>query len=560
MKTFIIFTIIEILCKAREMFVNRNELNTIDTFQEFGVILDANITNQSSNAHFCQIVKQKLTNLMQTEIQLAPLVNEKDFNKSFINGSLKLETNYYYIVSMVPFQKGAVILFSDGRLTYIQEINGKIIKMESTERIQIDPIQLIDPIRMFYFSSIQKIAIILKKLFVYVQVNQNETNIFGKYTNQTDNKTITTNNIEFVDEYLFILEQKEFIIYSCNSEGLQQIFSKKLELNFIDMKVQQQNDVYRIFFLHILSGVEIFVYDPILFQFKEISSNDIIPIKGFQIGLYHHILMIVDENHNESIIYELHSSNSTNKWTLYNKYQLNNKVYDIKFTDNYAIFLGKNSHDILYHSLPIIDYKIHNQIIIPGLQQIHLIDQTEPQNKKFIGITKHTYFVTNFSIAHQRIDCQYQEDPGPIQFSYYQNSTQCAKLPQQQEGQLCLYISNYTVYYKYPILTTEHYIYISIVGFLFAFVCAILIVLFLNEYFKYTGLIINKKQQNIQIQGFLNTPNSSSSVISYVPSPQNENSSNQHTFSQSPLSPINQLSLDQSKFQNKDEEQQSFGQ
>ncbi|CAK87919.1 unnamed protein product (macronuclear) [Paramecium tetraurelia] len=559
MKTFIIFIIIEILCEAKEMFINRNELNTIDTFQGFGVVLDANITNQSSNAHLCQIVKQKLTNLMQTEIKLTPFVDEEVFSLFYLNGSLKVETNHYYIVSMVPFQKGAVILFSDGRLIYIHEINGNIIKMESNEKIQIHPSQLIDPIHMFYFSTIQKIVIILQKIFIYVQINQNETNIFGIYTNQTDNKTLTTQNIEFVDEYLFILEQKEFIIYACNSEGLYQIFSKKLEMNFIDMKVQQQNDVYHIFFLHLLSGVEICVYDPILFKFQEISSYDMIPIKGFLIGLYEQILMIVDEDQSESIIYELHPINQTNKWMIFNKYKVKNIIYDIQFTDNYALLLGKNRHDILYHSLPTVDNQIHNQIIIPALQQIHLIDQTEPYDNKFIGITKHTYFVTNFSTAPQRIDCQYQEDSGPIQFSYYQNSTQCTKLPQKQEGQLCLYISNYTIYYKYPILTTEHYIYIQIVGFLFALVCAILIVFFFNKYFEYTELMIGK--QNIDQQHLIDNPGGSN-FNSVITSPQNvnSNSSKKKGFSSNLKSPSNLQSCDVTISQNKVEEQQSFAQ
>lgn len=56
---------------------------------------------------------------MQKEIFLVPLINERVFNSSYFNGSLEYVSPYYYIASMVPIKNGAIILFSDGHLTYI---------------------------------------------------------------------------------------------------------------------------------------------------------------------------------------------------------------------------------------------------------------------------------------------------------------------------------------------------------------------------------------------------------------------------------------------------------
>ncbi|CAD8091359.1 unnamed protein product [Paramecium primaurelia] len=513
MITFIIYILLEIFSTAKEIYVYIDEQQTIDTFEEFGVILDANITYRSQNLHLCQIIKQRVNNLIENQILLGPQINESVFNQYYIDGSLKLQGNYYYIVSMVPINNGTIILLSNGILTYIYENNNNIFKIESDYSIfNVQNQLIIDTVYMFYLSTTHKIMIILNNQLIYVQLNINQSNIFGQYTNQIDEKILNTQNIEFIDDYLFIVRQNQFTIYSFKQQDFEKIYNNNnITINIIDFKVKQEDDEFQIFFLHRWYGVKVCIYDLNLQLFNEVSSYNDIPMKGYKIGLYKHILMIVEENNDESIINELHQSKINNKWTLSNQYQIQNIIKDIKFTEDYAILIGNYGHQIIYHSLPNADYQIQQQIVIPGLQQIYLLSQTESQNQSLIGITKNTYFISKFYMIPQKIICQYNQELSSIQFTYYQNSTQCSKLKQKKEGELCLYISNYTVSYKYPLITSKQIIYILKV---LAFILVIITttIFFIHPYIR------KKKQKKVYLEI---KSNSSSNVGTPVHNEQN---------------------------------------
>lgn len=55
-----------------------------------------------------------------------------------------------------------------------------------------------------------------------------------------------------------------------NKEGFEEVSNSKIEMNIIDIQVQRENDVYYIFFLHILKGVKVYLYDPIYKLLNEI--------------------------------------------------------------------------------------------------------------------------------------------------------------------------------------------------------------------------------------------------------------------------------------------------
>ncbi|CAD8114751.1 unnamed protein product [Paramecium sonneborni] len=451
---------IQIFATAKEISLYPNEVNIIDTFQEYGIILGANITYLSSNSHQYNIIKQKLINSQIHKIPLVYQINNPFFKSFYVNGSLQKQIEQNYILSMVPISTGsilAVVLYNNGKLAYIKEDNNNYLLVEQNQSISIDTIQLQNRVYMFYLSTKQQILIILNKQLIKVSINVNESKIFGNNFKQNDDKFLTTQKILLVEDLLFITRNRELSIYSINQEVVENQFQNyNFTYNLDDIKVIFENGIYKVFILNRRFGVTIFSYDPKLKSFNEISSFDQISYKGYLIGVNNQILIIVDEEDNESIIYEFHYNEQFHKWQIYNHRLIQQKIKDIEFTINNVILIGQNGHQIIYHSIPPENFLPQNYVTIPGLQQINLINKTGNFNQTLIGITKHTFYIFQLYQSPQKIICTYTDDLSPIKFIYYQNSTKCSIMPQKQDGNLCLFVSNYTINYIYPIITLKY--------------------------------------------------------------------------------------------------------
>ncbi|CAD8097060.1 unnamed protein product [Paramecium sonneborni] len=463
---FTIYMILQIFAASKEISIIPNEFNIIDTFQNFGIILGANITYLSENSHQCDIIKQKLINSQINEILLVPNAKEHFFESQFINGSLKEQINYNYILSMVPIQIEtvvAVILFSNGNLAYIKEDNNNFIFVDSNYSISIDQTQLKIPVYMFYLSKTKQILIILHKELIKISINFNKSNIFESSLKQDDSRFLTTQNILFVENLLFIAGGQELAIYSIDLETFEKVDNSNLTMNFIDIKVFFENGIYKVFSLHRKQGVKIFTYDPNLQVFNQTSPLHRIPQQGYILGVYYNILIIVDDEQNQSIVYEFHYSQKDDLWNFFNLYKSQKKIKDIEFTEHYAILIGSNGHEIIYHSLPTEDYEMKNQVIIPGLESIYFLNKTGNYNQSLIGITKYTFFASQFYLSPQKIRCHNINTSTPMRFIYYQNSTQCSKLLQKEERKICLFIQNYTVNYIHTIISSKYKIQFEII-------------------------------------------------------------------------------------------------
>ncbi|CAK89637.1 unnamed protein product (macronuclear) [Paramecium tetraurelia] len=459
----------------------QNDEQVLDSFSQFGIILGSNITYESATDQPCYIINQKLKNKQSEEIVLVPQFKEDVFSNFYNDGQLNGDINF--IVQIVQISTGAIVLTNQGELIYLKLVENRF-KLVESKMLSINKEQYLKPVYMQYIQKSNELLIILNGETLKLKMEFESESVFGEVLKIYDVfLTEQIKSVAFIEDLLFVASGEQGLhVYLVSKRVFEQIQCTIEFRNITDLRVFQENSVYFIFALDYETGVKVITFNAKTSLFYENKKLTNIPFRGEIIDLYQDVLMVVEEQENESIIHELQISYANSTWKLVHEHQAQKYIQDIEMTENYAIIIGRNGHEIIYHSLPSYDIKIQDKIIIPGLQKLFFLNQTESNNIQMFGVTRHKFFTTRLQLFPQFISCFYSNEEDEIRFTYHQNSTKC---PGSSQSRLCHFKQNYTIQFVHPVLTSEQsiYVYITCLGIIAIFV--MVLGLLIKEFKRY---------------------------------------------------------------------------
>ncbi|CAD8066316.1 unnamed protein product [Paramecium primaurelia] len=466
---------------AKEYSIYQNDEQVLDSFSQFGIILGSNITYESQTDQPCYIINQKLKNKQSEEIILVPQYKEDVFSNFYNNGQLNGDINF--IVQIVQIQTGAIVLSNEGELIYLKLVENKF-KLTDQKKLSINTEQFLKPIYLQYIQKTNELLILLNGETIKIKIELESEQIFGEIMKIYDVfLTEQIKSVAFIEDLLFVASGEQGLhVYLVSKRVFEQIQCTIEFRNITDLRVFQENSIYFIFALDYEKGIKVITFNGKTSLFYENQKLTNIPFRGEIIDLYQNVLMVVEEKENESIIHELQISYENNTWKLIHQHTAQKYIQDIEMTENYAIIIGKNGHEIIYHSLPSYDINIQDKIIIPGLQKLFFLNKTESNNIQMFGITKHKFFTTRLQLFPQFISCFYSKEENEVKFTYHQNSTKC---PGSSQNKLCHFKQNYTIQFVHPVLTSEQSIYVYIVGLIIVALFVVILGLLIKEFKRY---------------------------------------------------------------------------
>ncbi|CAD8201179.1 unnamed protein product [Paramecium octaurelia] len=471
--------------QAKEFSVYKNDEQLLDSFSQFGIILGSNITYETQSDQPCYIINQKLKNKQSEEINLVPEFEEKTYANFYDNGKLNGDINF--IVQMVPISTGAVVLSNQGELIYLKLVENSF-QLADSKMLSITKEVFLKPVYLQYIQKSNELLIILNAETLKIKLDLEGESIFGEITKIYDVfLTEQIKSVAILEDLLFVASGEQgLLIYQVSKRVFEQVQCTVEFKNITDLRVFSENSVYYIFALDYEKGIKVITFNTKTGLFYENKSLTNIPYRGEIIDLYQDVLMVVEEKENDSIIHELQIQYESNTWRLIHQHSAQKYIQDIEMTENYAIILGRNGHEIIYHSLPSYDIKIQDKIIIPGLQQLFFLDKAQSNNIQVFGVTKHKFFTTRLQLFPQFISCFYSKEANEIKFTYYQNSTKC---PGSTQNKICQYKQNYTVQFVHPILTSEQSLYVYITCLIIVALFVIVLGLLVKEYNRYQFIV-----------------------------------------------------------------------
>ncbi|CAD8096544.1 unnamed protein product [Paramecium sonneborni] len=466
---------------AKEFSIYQNDEQVLDSFSQFGIILGSNITYETQTEQPCYIINQKLKNKQSEEIILVPEFKEDVFLNYYNDGKLSGDINY--IIQVVQISTGAIVLSNKGELIYLKLVENSF-KLADTKMLSINKEQLLKPVYMQFIINSNELLILLNGETLKIKLEFEGESIFGEMMKIYDVfLTEQINSVAFIEDLLFVASGELGLhVYQVSKRVFEQIQCTIEFKNITDLRVFQENSIYFIFALDYEKGIKVITFNAKTSLFYENLQLTNIPYRGQIIDLYKNVLMVVEEKENESIIHELQISYENNTWKLVHQHLAQKYIQDIEMTENYAIIIGQNGHEIIYHSLPIYDIKIQDKIIIPGLQKLFFLNKGESHNIQMFGVTKHKFFTTNLQLFPQFISCFYSKNDEEIKFTYHQNSTKC---PNSTQIKICHFKQNYTIKFVHPILTSEQSIYVYITCIVIVAIFMIVLGLLIKEFKKY---------------------------------------------------------------------------
>ncbi|CAD8095705.1 unnamed protein product [Paramecium sonneborni] len=502
---------------AKEFSIYQNDEQVLDSFSQFGIILGSNITYESQTDQPCYIINQKLKNKQSEEIILIPEFQEVTFSNYFNDGKLNRDINQ--IVQVVQISTGAIVMSNQGELIYLKLVENSF-KLVESKMLSINKQQLLKPVYMQFIILSNELLILLNGETFKIRLEFESESIFGEITKIYDVfLTEQIKSVAFVEDLLFVASGELGLhIYLVSKRVFEQISCTIEFKNITDLRVFQDQSVYFIFALDYEKGVKVITFNAKTSLFYENNKLTNIPYRGEIIDLYQNVLMVVEEKESESIIHELQISYENSTWRLVHQHQAQKYIQDIEMTDNYALIIGRNGHEIIYHSLPTYDIQIQDKIIIPGLQKLFFLNKTESHNIQMFGITKHKFFTTNLQLFPQLISCFYSKDDNEIKLTYHQNSTKC---PGSSQSKICHYKQNYTITFVHPVLTSEQSIYVYITCVVIVAIFIIVLGLLIKEFRRYQYFVNfhNPKDSYIQQSGSRAQPSNDIYALNSFDSP-----------------------------------------
>ncbi|CAD8114753.1 unnamed protein product [Paramecium sonneborni] len=452
---FIIFLQLIIQTNTEVIQILTRQEAILDVFSQSGIILEQKLTEQQ----FCKIIQQQLVanNIDDNSIALIDSYNDDNFSQDFEYGSYKGKIGK--IIKFVQVQQGIFILRDDGQLYYLRIQDTKFIQ-QATFKLNINEVSLQSNVFIEYFDDQNSVLIIVDGETLALDLEFDDEDVYIKqykvyeqWQIQHINSIATASNLIIVAMNIGI-KMFEFVNHQLN-----EIFIDTQMLGRIqDIKVFKQinNDNYFIYLLDEQCGVSQYIYNigrSVILQFN--SQMGQIPYPGEILDVHGDILMIAQNQ----TLFEFRIDYIKNSYELIKKHDLETDIIDIQLTDTFAIIIGRNGHQILFHSIPstFSQFEWMNQLVIPNLKQLDILSlnlnfyKNRNQNKTIqniiVGITQHKFFFSKIELQQSYIECYSDNISSEIVLEYQQKSTYCKS---NLKNKICQQNKVYTIQFVDP--------------------------------------------------------------------------------------------------------------
>ncbi|CAD8097062.1 unnamed protein product [Paramecium sonneborni] len=452
---FFIFLQLFILINCELIQILTRQEAILDVFSQSGIILEQQLTEQQ----FCKIIQQQLVanNIDDNSITLIDSYSDDNFSQDFEYGSYKGKIGK--IIKFVQVKQGILVLRDDGLLYYLKIQDAKF-KQQATFKLDINVESLQNNVFIEYFNDQNSILIIGngETISLDLEVSDKDVTIkqykiYEQWQIQHINSIATAGNLIIAAMNIGIK------MFEFANHQLSEIFLDTQMMGRIqDIKVFKEinNDNYFIYLLDEQYGVSQYNYNvgrTAILQFN--SHMGQIPYPGEILDVYGEILMIVKNQ----TLFEFRIDYTKNSYELIKQHDLETDIIDIQLTDTFAIIIGRNGHQILFHSIPSIysQFEWMNQLVIPNLKQLDILslnldlqinkNQNKTTHNTIVGITQHKFFFSKVELQQSYIECYSDTITSEIELKYQQQSTQCKS---NLKNKICQLNKIYTIQFVDP--------------------------------------------------------------------------------------------------------------
>ncbi|CAK70506.1 unnamed protein product (macronuclear) [Paramecium tetraurelia] len=427
----------------------------LDVFSQSGIILEQQLTEQQ----LCKIIPQQLVanNIDDNSITLINSYSDDNFSEVFEYGSYKGKIGK--ILKFVQIKRGILVLRDDGEL-YFLRIQGTKFKQQATFQLSIDQQSLQTNVFMEYFYDQNSVLIIGDGETIALDLEFDDDDLFIKQYKVYEQWQIShINSIATAGNLIIVAMNTGIKMFEFANHQLSEIFlDSQMGGRIQDIKVFNQNkdDNYYIYLLDEQYGVSQYIYNvgrSAILQFNAHMGQ--IPQPGEILDVYGDILMIVQNQ----TLFEFRIDYSKNSYELIKQHDLETDIIDIQLTDTFAIIIGRNGHQILFHSIPstFSQFEWMNQLVIPNLKQLDILSlnlDLKPHKNNIknthniiVGITQHKLFFSKIELQQSYIECYSDSTTQEFELTYQQKSTYCKS---NLKNKVCKLNKTYTIQFVEP--------------------------------------------------------------------------------------------------------------
>ncbi|CAK59139.1 unnamed protein product (macronuclear) [Paramecium tetraurelia] len=427
----------------------------LDVFSSSGIILEQQLTNSS----LCHIVPQQLVahDIDDNSITLIESYKDDLFSLNFELGSFNGKIGK--IIKFVQLNNGVLVLQDDGQLKYLNYQNNSF-QLKSTFKLEIEKFALEGNVFLEYFYYQSQVLLIANTQTIALDIIHDEDDLYIKQYKIYEQWQIShINSIATVGNIMIVAMDSGIKIFEFKDHLLNEIMIEISHINRVqDVKIfnKKNNELYYIYLLDTISGINQYIFNTVTQKLEHNSKLGIIPYPGEILDIYGEILMVVKDKY----LYEIRVDYYRNQFTLVKQHQLETDIIDIELTEQFAIVIGRNGHQILFHSIPSTysQFEWMNQLVIPNLKQLGILslnlDQQNLELKEatsshniIIGITQHKFFFSKVELEQSFIQCYSDEITSQIQLNYSHKATRCKTNLKRNE---CDLIKSYTIQFVEP--------------------------------------------------------------------------------------------------------------
>ncbi|CAD8095703.1 unnamed protein product [Paramecium sonneborni] len=427
----------------------------LEVFTSAGIILEQQLTDQ----RLCHIVPQQLVahDIDDNSITLIESYKDEIFSQNFELGSFVGKIGK--IIKFVQVSNGVLVLQDDAQLKYLSYQNNSF-RLKSTFMLEIDKFALEGNVFLEYFYYQQQVLLIANTQTLALDLIYDDEDLYLKQYKIYEQWQIShINSIATVGNIMIVAMDTGIKIFEFKDHLLNELLIEIDQINRVtDIKIfnKKNNEIYYIYLLDKIQGINQYIFNTVTQNLQLNSKLGIIPYPGEILDIYNEILMIVKDKN----LYEIRVDYYRNQFTLVKQHELETEIIDIELTEQFAIVIGRNGHQILFHSIPSTysQFEWMNQLVIPNLKQLGILSLNLDQQKQqlregtsshniIIGITQHKFFYSKVELEKSFIQCYSDEMTTEIQLNYSHKATRCKYNLKSRE---CELIKTYKIQFVEP--------------------------------------------------------------------------------------------------------------
>ncbi|CAK89638.1 unnamed protein product (macronuclear) [Paramecium tetraurelia] len=401
----------------------------LDVFSSSEVILEQHLNDQK----LCQIVPQQLVahDIDDNSITLIDSYKDEIFSQNFEIGSFIGSIGR--IIRFVQITNGVLVLLDDAELKYLSYRNNSF-QVKSSFKIEIEKFALEGKVFLEYFYYQQQVLLIANTQTIALDLIYDDDDLYIKQYRIYEQWQIShINSIATVGNIMIVAMDTGIKMFELKDHMLNEILIAIDQINRVsDIKIfnQKNNEIYYIYLLDKIQGINQYIFNTVTQELQRNLNLGIIPYPGEILDIHGDILMVVKDYN----LFEIHVDYYLSQFTLFKQHQLETEIVDIELTEQFAIVIGRNGHQIVFHSIPPIysQFEWMNQLVIPNLKQLSILSFNKDTQLKeaiskniIIGITQHKFFYSKVQLEQSFIQCYSDEATSKIELHYTHKATRC---------------------------------------------------------------------------------------------------------------------------------------